>query len=102
MKRGKLILLLLTLGGLSVFAFFVVHSVVETATVVVPNAYALEWAAVFVIEHMEVNENSLAKADPKNDPPFRALWLSDGTNSHWEEFEPNRKILEYLLNKTAV
>ena len=145
MKRGKLILLLLTLCGLCVFAFFVVHSVVETATVVVPNAYALEWAAVFVIEHMEANENrwptswadlkdeydrqvasghrpaptweelqsrvqidwdidvnSLAKADPKNDPPFRAFWLSDGTNSHWEGFEPNRKVLEYLLNKRVV
>lgn len=124
MTRCKLILLLLTLSvlsGFAYFAYFVVHSVVETVTVVVPNAYALEWASVFVIEHMEANENRwptswadlkdeydsqvasghtpaptwqelqsrveidwdvdvdlLVTADPKNDPPFRAIWLSDG------------------------
>jgi hypothetical protein len=140
-KRGKLILLLLTVTGLWLAAFFV-HSAVKTVTVVVPNAYALEWAAVLVIEHMAANQNrwpnswadlkdeydrqvasghqpapawqelqsrvqidwnvdvdSLAKADSKNDPPFRAFWLSDGTNTHWEGFEPNRNVFEYLLKK---
>ena len=137
-NRGKWIVLFLTLSVLGGFAFFV-YSVVDTVTVVVPNAYALEWASVFVIEHLEANENrwptswadlkdefdrqvasghapaptwqelqsrvvidwdvnvdSLVTADPKKDPPFRAIWLSDGTNSHWEGSEPNRKVLEYL------
>ena len=56
MNRGKWIVLFLTLSVLGGFAFFV-YSVVDTVTVVVPNAYALEWASVFVIEHMEANEN---------------------------------------------
>jgi hypothetical protein len=142
LNRGKLILLFLAVTGLLVVGFFV-HSVVNTVTVVVPNAYAIEWAAVFIIEHMEANQNrwprswadlkdeydqqvasghppaptwqelqsrvqidwnvdvrSLAMADAKNHPPFRALWLSDGTNSHWEGSEPNHNILQYLLNKS--
>ena len=57
MNRGKWIVLFLTLSVLCGIAFWVVHSVINTVTVVVPNAYALEWASVFVIEHMEANEN---------------------------------------------
>ncbi|MEX2308221.1 MAG: hypothetical protein WD738_11540 [Pirellulales bacterium] len=29
-------------------------------------------------------------------PPFCVIWLSDGTNSHWEHAEPNQIIADYL------
>jgi hypothetical protein len=33
-------------------------------------------------------------------PPFRVLWLSDGSSSHWESREPNQIIWEYLQTRS--
>jgi hypothetical protein len=118
------------------YAAYCAHQV---ATVVVPNAYATDWASEFVVEHLKSTDNqwprgwhdlrdeydrlaepnhypwpweelqeritidweadpvALAKADPSNSPPFQAIWLTDGSNSHWEGSEPNLKVLRYLI-----
>lgn len=39
---------------------------------------------------------SLQQADGSDDPPFRVIWLSDGSQTHWVGFEPNRRILTYF------
>ena len=35
-------------------------------------------------------------------PPFRVIWLSDGSSTHWESLEPNAMIAEYLKLHPAV
>ena len=46
----------------------------------------------------KVDPNELATANPdSNGPPFRVIWLSDGSESHWQGAEPNHSILEYLM-----
>jgi hypothetical protein len=44
--------------------------------------------------------NTLVKAsNNEHAPPFRVIWLKDGSKGHWAGREPNRMILQYLLNK---
>ena len=47
-------------------------------------------------------------ADPKDlidaktvdqSPPFRVIWLRDGSDTHWSGAEPNRIVLEYLQQR---
>ncbi len=34
-------------------------------------------------------------------PSFRVIWLSDGSDSHWESHKPNTMILNYINGVTA-
>ncbi|MEX1098314.1 MAG: hypothetical protein WED34_19875 [Planctomycetales bacterium] len=46
------------------------------------------------------NPEELAKATPlAGKPPFRVIWLKDGTGIHYEGMEPNQMILEYLQQR---
>ncbi|MFO0976955.1 MAG: hypothetical protein U0996_11195 [Planctomycetaceae bacterium] len=38
----------------------------------------------------------VASAASLSRPSFRVIWLSDGSDSHWESHEPNTMILNYL------
>jgi hypothetical protein len=37
-----------------------------------------------------------ALANRGSDPPFRVIWLTDGSNNYWEHNEPNKIIADYL------
>ena len=48
----------------------------------------IDWAA---------DPTKLAQATPvKDKPPFRVIWLRDGSSVYWQGKEPNRMILAYL------
>jgi hypothetical protein len=50
-----------------------------------------------VVVDWQANPIELAAlADREIVPPFRVIWLSDGSNSHWEQNEPNQIIADYL------
>lgn len=50
----------------------------------------------------QADPESLARtADPGKDPPFRVIWLKDGSTTHWTGMEPNRTILNYLKKRAA-
>jgi DNA-directed RNA polymerase specialized sigma subunit len=49
---------------------------------------AVDWS----LNTNELREAAITGSD------FRAVWLSDGTNDHWESREPNRIIRDYLLS----
>jgi len=44
----------------------------------------------------------IAENDGTIDPPFRVIWLTDGSNHHWQGFEPNRRIFDYLTTPTEI
>lgn len=46
------------------------------------------------------NPEKLAQAVPTPDtPPFRVIWLRDGSLHHWSGREPNQMILDYLSSQ---
>jgi hypothetical protein len=135
MKRLVLIVALLLVVAAG-YGAYLLHQVV---TVVVPDAYAVDWVSAMVIEHMKTNDGQWPRswddlrgpyeklaapqgypwsfeelkdrvavdwdADPKvlkkvtpsgHGPPFRVIWLRDGSSTAWEGAEPNSCVLEYL------
>jgi hypothetical protein len=44
----------------------------------------------------------LAQAVPTSDrPPFRVIWLRDGSHHYWTDREPNQMILDYLSSRKS-
>jgi hypothetical protein len=102
-------------------------------SVEIPDAYAVQAAAVLVIEYMDTHDGTwpsgwedlreasrargktmdklpeLVEIDwhahpadlvkvgvSDRRPPFKVIWLRDGSNVHWSSSEPNQMILEHL------
>ena len=135
MKRLLLVFAVLLIAAAG-YGGYVVH---HYNTVTVPNAYAVDWVPLMVIEYMKTHDDQwprswddlrdpyenlaapqnypwsfeelqdrvvmnwdadpkvLKKVTPTNDePPFRVIWLRDGSSTCWEGAEPNARVLEYL------
>lgn len=50
----------------------------------------------FEADVSELKEKSIGAEQPE----FRVIWLSDGSDAHWSNREPNTKLLQYF-NKTT-
>jgi hypothetical protein len=66
-----------------------------------------EWPLADLKQNVSVDWNAnvaeLRRAASKNgEPPFRAVWLTDGSRTHWLGLEPNQQILDYLNGKRTV
>ncbi len=53
-----------------------------------------------VMVDWNANTRSLDEAIHRGED-FKVIWLSDGSNDHWERREPNQKIRDYLANRPA-
>jgi len=66
-----------------------------------PRPPAYPWPFDELRRRIEIDWNAeprnLASADSRpGEPPFRVIWLRDGSQSYWSGAEPNQLILEYL------
>ncbi|MEK6234821.1 MAG: hypothetical protein N2C14_08920, partial [Planctomycetales bacterium] len=66
------------------------------------RAWTFEELRARVEVDWDADPSVLADASPvEGEPPFRVIWLRDGTSSHWSGREPNRMILDHLLAENA-
>lgn len=58
------------------------------------------WSFDELSQHVTVDWNvDPLKLAALNDSEIRAIWLADGTDSHWEHAEPNEIIVGYLRSQ---
>lgn len=54
-----------------------------------------------VLIDWDADPNQLLTRQANGIPQFRAIWLTDGSGSHWESHEPNQIVLDYLNQRRS-
>lgn len=86
MKRWKIVLLCVALAivGVVIYGGFLVHRILHTD---LPNAYAVEWVAELVVQHMDANDGAWPRDWDELRDDYQTLTEDLGSTWSFEELQ---------------